>query len=844
MADDTQSRQVLDLCDRALGMPESERDQFLDEACEGDARLRESVDSVLVAVGRAKRFLGADDQPVDQALDFTGRQIGSYTLVDRLGSGGMGSVYLAERHESGFNQQVAVKFVHGHILTQELFDRFDAERRILAALNHPYVAALIDAGTTTEGVPYIVMEYIDGSPIDEYCDAQRLNIPARIELLQKIALAVQAAHQNLIVHRDLKPSNVLVTADGIPKLLDFGIAKLIQPTGSDERSEHGATTRFGRQALTPDYASPEQILENKVTTASDVYSLGILAYQLLAGERPYHIQSTSHREIVESIEGLTVPRPSTRIDSIRSGEAVDRIAEQRSTTPNRLRRRLSGDLDNILLKALHRDPDRRYPSVAAFSADLDRYSRGLPVEARPDTVGYRVSRFVQRHKVGVLATGLTAVSLIGGLAGTGIAYLQAEEAREDASRRFGQVRDLANTMMFDVFDEIENVPGAKTAQQKLVSTAQSYLETLTEGESAPRDVRLDAARGYARLSRIYDDQAVADSEYRVRSRVAAEHAEDLYSELAAETPDDVTPLLELAGLRSDRGNSNLYNLNNAVDSRREIEQALTAFDQALAVRPDDPSIAALAFTARIRFADTYKWQNNYTESEAVLTTLIDDIEIVRERFPDDHDILKAAGDARFLIGEVRLFDERLEEAVADFALALDLYRPVSTATGEKSPVRQAEVIAAWGLGNALVNLDRPMEAEEHYRFAMRLTNARILSDPNDRNAQRTYQILRGSLASALVRIGKEEEAFETILSTNDWFEEQAALDPDTPGPARSLAVGYEETAYIYDTADRTAEACLWFQKALDEWISIDQRFGIADFDKEQPDMLRELLVEC
>ena len=310
MAGDDTSKRVLELCDQALALTEEDRGSYLEQACAGDERLRASVDSILIAVNQAGSFLETDDDARIEVSDLTGRRVGNYEITQVLGEGGMGSVYLAERRDEGYEQRVAIKFVHGHMLAKELVERFNAERQMLAALNHPYIAALIDSGTTEQGVPYIVMEYVDGIPIDRYCDEKQLNIEARIRLIQKVAMAVQAAHQNLVVHRDLKPSNVLITPDGIPKLLDFGIAKILQAEGS---GEHGNTTIFGRQAMTPDYASPEQILENKVTTASDVYTLGVLTYQLLVGERPYHIetnQSSRHAEICRGFDGAEAKHSS------------------------------------------------------------------------------------------------------------------------------------------------------------------------------------------------------------------------------------------------------------------------------------------------------------------------------------------------------------------------------------------------------------------------------------------------------------------------------------------------------------------------------------------------------
>jgi len=841
MPADDSSKRVLELCDRALALAAEERAKFLGEACEGDTRLRASVDSVLIAVNQAGSFLEADDDARVEPANLVGTRVGQYEIIDTLGKGGMGSVYLAERREEEFTQRVAIKFVHSHMLARELAERFNAERRILAALNHPFIAALIDSGTSDQGVPYIVLEYVDGIPIDEYCDQHELDIEQRIQLVQKVAMAVQAAHQNLVVHRDLKPSNVLITSDGIPKLLDFGIAKLMQ---SGDSSEHGNTTVFGRQAMTPDYASPEQILENKVTTASDVYSLGILAYQLLAGERPYSIPTSSHSELVKSVESLTVPPASSRLDSMASGERVEKIADSRSTTPNRLRRKLVGDLDNILTKALHRDSNQRYSSIAGFSADLQRYLDDLPVEARPDSVGYRLSRFVARHRVGVAASTALALSLIAGLAGTAWAYLQAEEARAEASERFGQVRKLANTMMFDVFSEIENVPGTKTARQMLAATAQEYLETLSETENVPADIKLDAAHGYARLAAIFDDQAVPDPTFRERAKEAADNALQLFEELTESNVVSIEAYRGLAKLRSDRSNANLYNLNDAVKSREEIELALTAYDGALTMTPDDPELIAEVITARVRLADTYKWQDDYAPAEALMDELLADSDAARAKFPESHDVLKAAGDAQFLRGEIRSFDDRMEEAIDDYEKALSLYEPISRVSGERNPVRQAQTIASWSLGNALINMEKPAEAEPHYRHAMQLTEVRFVRDPDDRNAQRTYQILRGSLASALVRTGKEDEAIDLIVAVSEWFELQAAADPDTPGTHRSVAVGYHEAANIYEAAGEDAEACRWYEKTLSAWEKIDQTFGISEFDAEQPEILKGILDEC
>ncbi|MEM7281495.1 MAG: serine/threonine-protein kinase [Pseudomonadota bacterium] len=600
MAKDSSSNQVLRLCDEALQLDDDARESFLNEACAGDPGLRSSVDSVLIAISDSSDFM--DSPPPLEKVDLTGQKIGPYTILQEIGEGGMGSVYLGERVGPEFTQTVAIKLVRGQLLAKELIQRFNAERKILASLNHPYIAGLIDGGTTSDGMPYLVMEYVDGLTIDKYCDKNKLSIPDRIKLIQKVAMAVHAAHQNLVVHRDLKPSNVLVTDDGIPKLLDFGIAKLLTPVEEDKNT--GNTTVFGRQAMTPNYASPEQVLENRVTTASDVYTLGVLTYRLLTGERPYHIETATHKSMMDSFEALTIPRPSARLDNVSSQQEVLKIAKLRSTTPSRLKKTLTGDLDNILAKALHKEPNRRYSSVANFSEDLDRYLTGMPVQARADSLGYRVARFVGRHKVGVAASIGAAVLLVAGLAGTGWAYLRAEQARSLADQRFDQVRSIANTLMFEVYDDIERVPGTTSARQTLASVAQQYLEALASVPDASTTVQLEAARGYARLVNIFNREAVADPENRELADEALEKTLNLLNQLEETHGDTGEVLRTLGQVKSSQGNRLLSIDNDPEDARSKLQEALMIFEKAEALLPGDLDLLASRFSAQKKTSRT------------------------------------------------------------------------------------------------------------------------------------------------------------------------------------------------------------------------------------------------
>ncbi len=423
MNDTSRHREAIELCDAALALPAKQRQDFLRSRCGDDAQLRGMVERLLGAVDEADGFL----EPTDAAAFAPGQMVGPYTLVDRLGEGGMGTVYLAESRRPEYTQRVAVKIARGRLAGREVLERFHEERRILARLNHPYIAGLLDAGTTDDGAPYLVMEYVEGLPIDEYCDRNRLGIRARLALLIKVMMAVQAAHQSLVIHRDLKPSNVLVTADGLPKLVDFGIAKLYA-AGDDGHSE---LTRVWGQVMTPAYASPEHILEGHVTTASDVYALGILTCQLLAGELPYEIDARTQHDVIRQLESGAVPRPSARLATAANAATLQRHAERRGVSPHRLIGSLTGDLDNIVLKALRFEPGRRYDSAAQMAEDLKRHLDGRPVIARPDTLGYRAGKFLRRYW---LPTGALTAFVVALIAGAVSFAWQAERARAERDR--------------------------------------------------------------------------------------------------------------------------------------------------------------------------------------------------------------------------------------------------------------------------------------------------------------------------------------------------------------------------------------------------------------------------
>lgn len=390
-----------ELFDQAGNLNPAEREKFLNEKCGADTVLKNEVLTLLKSLESTNDFL-EEPLTINETLlesfqdPNIGKQIGNYLIDGEAGVGGMGIVYSGTRNDDEFKQKVAIKILKHGLKTEYLLQRFQIERQTLANLQHENIARLIDGGRTDDDLPYLIMEFIDGISITEYCNQKNLTIKERLKLFQRVCYAVQHAHQNLIIHRDIKPSNILVTEDGTPKLLDFGIAKLLD---EDLAVSAEGLTRTGMWHLTPEYSSPEQIKGEKITTTSDIYSLGVLLYEILTGEQPYRITSSLPSAINKIITEENVLKPSDKVKQTEKNEGNIHLVN-----PQKLSHQLKGDLDNIVLKAMHKDPVRRYNSVEQFSGDINRFLLGYPVIAQKDTASYRISKFIQRHKVGFVSS--------------------------------------------------------------------------------------------------------------------------------------------------------------------------------------------------------------------------------------------------------------------------------------------------------------------------------------------------------------------------------------------------------------------------------------------------------
>ncbi len=597
---------IQDLFAEALERPADERAAFLDAACAEAPALRAEVESLLQAADAEGPFdalandLGALSTHVHADPD-ANRRIGPYQLVERIGEGGMGTVYRATRADGQFEQQVALKLIHRHAGTPERQRRFLTERQILARLHHPHIAQLHDGGVTNDGAPYFAMEYVEGQPIDAYCDTGRLPIEDRLALFMQVCEAVQYAHRNLVVHRDLKPGNILVTQQGRVKLLDFGIAKLM-----DDDADAATQTTM---PMTPAYASPEQMGGGTITTASDVYQLGVVLYELLTGQRPYDVRHLSPSEAERVIREREPARPSTAItrtdptstDITRTPEA---ISAARSTHPAALQRHLAGDLDVMVLRALHKEPERRYASAEAFLDDIKRYLAGLPVTARPDTFSYRAAKFIRRHRLGVTAAGLVVMALLVGLGGTLWQAQKAAQERDEAERAMTRSDHMATFLLslFESADPLRAHADSITAREILDAGATRIEQELADQPDVQAALWDAIALVNQNLARY--DEALTLTERAYETRVA------LYG---AEHPDVATSLMRLAEWHIQQGNydtadsllrpalalqrrllgndhpdvaTTLDNLGDVVLETGSIEDAEPLYRDALAIRRD------------------------------------------------------------------------------------------------------------------------------------------------------------------------------------------------------------------------------------------------------------------
>lgn len=831
--DNDLDRRALQIMEEVMDLPEAQQAQALDERCRGEEPLKQRVMALLArdreaTAGTDRGLAGIEHASFPESA-------GPYRLLRRLGEGGMGAVYLAQRADGVYERQVAVKFVRaGH---RAAAAQFAVERQILAGLKHPNIAQLLDGGEEN-GQPYLVMEYIEGVPINEYAAGAGIELHEVLQLFIQVATAAHYAHGRLIVHRDIKPGNVLVTADRQVKLLDFGIAKLYQSQQDAELQPiESALTCAGLTPITPDYASPEQLAGELATPASDVYALGVLMYETLTGERPYKLAGRSLPEAHRVLQETGELPPSLATGTRRTPTGAE-------TLPGFSQMQLRGDLDRIVMKAMHRDPARRYASAAHLADDLQRLLDGEAVLAHGDDWFYLTRKFVARHRAGIIAATVAVAALAAGLVVTSTLYVEAERARGQADLRFDQLRSLARSMMFDVYDELDKVPGSTSARQQLVANVQNYLEALSDARQAPPEVKLDAAQGYVRLYEIFNRQAVASEDDRNKAAVAGEKAQRLLEGLIAADPDSPMAHRVLGDLFSERADETLYTSNRPQQARAEILRAIEAYDHARRLQPHDLDLAARRFRAQRILADSHKWQDEFDLAIRQLTVLLEEIASVQNTAPGNEALMRVRADSLFLRGESHYFAEHAAPAEADFRQSLAWYEKLRSSSGQNRSVDDASMIAYWSLGNLQYENEDWQEALDNYDAAVKLVQPQVIRDPTDANAMRRLRIFSATKAKALSQVDRLDEAMRLMDEGNRWFEQRAERDRSTPVALREVALSYDTTADILEIGHRAGEACEWRRRTLDIWQQIDARWGISDFDKQEPDRLKNLLADC
>ena len=710
------------LFDLASDLPAGQREPFLDREC-ADPETRRQVRELLAeSDAGATEFLHSlviqdSAELAAPALDGrAGEMIGPYRIERELGRGGMGEVFLARRVDQEFDKLAAIKIVRRGPDLREVLRRFRQERQILARLEHPNIARLLDGGSTADGLPYLVMEYVEGLPITEYCDARSFSIEDRCRLLLPVCEALRHAHQNLVVHRDLKPSNILVTAEGVPKLLDFGIAKLLEP----ELAPDDQTVTFHR-LLTPDYASPEQLLGRPVTTATDVYLLGGVLFHLLTGRKPHQITGYTPEEIDRAVCHTPIPKPSQA-----KPEA---------------RRKLRGDLDNIVLRATHAEPEKRYSSVEQVAGDLERYLGHRPVLARPDTLRYRAGKWVCRSPLTAAALALVILSIATGVATT---LYQARRAE----RRFQQVRTLAKAFVFDVHDQIATLPGATQARKTIVSIALTYLENLSKEAGGDADVRRELAAAYLKIGTVQGDPVSSNLGDPLGAMQSYRRAENLLAPLDSRGDQAAARLLMSTYTRIAALQRSKADAAGAMDS---IRLARRCAEQVLARLPGDSEALAAMVDLDLSLSRALRASGDPKGAGVAARSAVTAAEKLSSAQPRDPNLLAGLADAISNVGVLAAQSGDLDSAAASYRHLVTI-RERMARDQPQNVVYQRQLMIAYGhVGDVLgfragEHLGDFAGAAEVLAKALAIAEWLARQDQSDEKA-------RFDLASAQLRLG-------------------------------------------------------------------------------------------
>jgi eukaryotic-like serine/threonine-protein kinase len=628
---------------QTVGLVEPERTIVLETLCEGDQTLMAELRTLLQACEAEQAHhdraqLSNDLPPIER--------IGPYAIDRLLGRGGMGAVYLARRADGQYEQQVAIKIIDLPIATESFRERFRTERQILASLVHPYIARLLDGGVSDFGEPYLAMEYVEGVSIASFCKEQKLQIPSLIGIFRKVCEAVQFAHQNLIVHRDLKPDNILVASDGTPRLLDFGTAKILMPVQADSALD---LTRPEMRAFTPRYASPEQVLGQPITTASDIYSLGVLLHVLLTEAHPYELLEFSTEEMVRV------------------------ICNEPPTRPGAINPRVDGDLDSIVLKALRKEPQERYITVEQFSADMQAYLDGRPVEARRGNIRYLATKFIRRNKLPLVAASFVMITLIAGIGGVLWQTHIANVERRRAEARSADLRELSTSLLSELDEALKQIPGSTGAQKLLVSRVLEHLDHMARDVQSDPQAQLDLIDAYVRLGNVQGNryyQNVADS---AGALVSLNRALALAQPLAASHPNDRAILRAEATVLEARGET-LSDTGDARASASSLQDAVHVYDRMIQLPGTTPADIHEAAIANETLGNELAEDSGMSDAAAGIAAYRHALAMNEEALREDPKymaVLRGIPLMHVHLGNA-VMDTNPVEALAEFSLALQL----------------------------------------------------------------------------------------------------------------------------------------------------------------------------
>ena len=902
---------VKDIFAEALDEPSDNRLNFLRQTCGGDEELFAEVLSLLEAGAETELIIEENKLNLASKINtnrkyYNFSKFGHYTTIREIGRGGMGAVFLAERNDGEFKQFAALKIINQGSVDAEIERHFRRERQILASLNHPNIARLLDGGVSETGELFFVMEYIEGEPLLEFADNHQLNVEERLRLFLKICHAVSYAHQNLVIHRDIKPANILVTNDGEPKLLDFGLAKLTEPNEISSGIANGLDqTKTLFRAFTPAYASPEQIHGKAVTTASDVYSLGVVLYEMLTGEKPLYFENKSFEEILHLIDTLEPPRPSSVVASKSRSANFD----SKSTTANgtvqtekdygqqsqfkiQNSKSLHGDLDNIILVALRKEMTRRYSSVEAFADDIERHLNGLPISARPNTIGYRASKFFQRNRIAVTASVFVLLALISGLA---IALWQAKIARAErdrAERRFGDVRQLSNALLNDIAPKIERLEGSTEARQALVEQSLIYLDSLAAESADDLVLQAELAAAYEKVGVLQGDSRKPSlSDFR-GAIASLEKAQDIRRRLLKINPQEaenrrlLAENLRLLALRK-------MTQNDVEGGFKNSAEALQIYEKLVAEQPDKLDLQKALLEAQTEDATSYINRSRYAEAIPPLRLAASKLEELHRMNAGDTEIERILAKSLVSLGVALSWESRQPEAEAEMTRAVaiaeslvarfqndtnlkqDLWKFYESASGiyeeiddarafelcEKSRRVVEKIIAAdpvnaqarhnlsksfSRLGISASNLGKHAEAISYLEQAITIILELQQKDPLNRGYDRDVSILHIRLGVTRTKQRDFPAALAAFQKGAESFEKQLAEDAANTVALRDSAIAYRHAGVTYkelakNSAGQTRQTYLSaekenYQKALDALLK-------ADAQKALPEVSRQLIEQ-